>query len=212
MGKDGEVSATIAGFNVAPDRSVAEIFIAYPGETGFCGGFWSPLMVFFDDQIPTFNNVSSFPLNPGGKTYWPDKNSPGFFLGFDRDKNGKIDKKDELFGNNNQFENGFEALKELDTNKDGVIDAKDKDFKRLVLWNDKNGDGVSQKSEMTKARLKLTKIDLNYADTHRTNGPNAEIRQRSKFYYTDAKGKEKTGIVYDVWIAPYTPPSLADSK
>ncbi|UYL08330.1 EF-hand domain-containing protein [Bdellovibrio sp. SKB1291214] len=212
MGKDGDISATIAGFNVSPDRSLAEIFISFPGETGFCGGYWSPLMVFFDDKLPKFDNVSSFPLNPDGKTYWPNKNGPGFFLSLDRDKNGKIDKKDELFGNTAQFDNGFDALKELDTNKDGIIDAKDKDFKNLVLWNDKNGDGISQKTEMTRARLKLDKIELNYENIHQTVGANAELRQRSKFHYTDAQGKKKTGIVYDVWISPYIAPSLAATK
>ncbi|WP_413294181.1 EF-hand domain-containing protein [Bdellovibrio sp. HCB185ZH] len=212
MGKDGTVTATIGGFNVSPDRSTVEIFISFPGETGFCGGYWSPLMVFFDDNLPTFENVSSFPLNPGGKIYWPNANHPGFFLAIDRDKNGLIDKKDELFGDNNTAINGFESLKKFDSNKDGVIDAKDKAFKRLVLWKDINGDGVSQKGEMTKAALKLDKISLNYENYEEARGKNAEIRQRAKFWYTDAKGKKKTGNVYDIWFAPYIQTNLADSK
>ncbi|MEK2690512.1 EF-hand domain-containing protein [Bdellovibrio sp. GT3] len=212
MGQDGLVSATIGGLNVSPDRSIVEIFISYPGETGFCGGFWSPLMVFFDDKLPIFDNVSDFPLNPGGKVFWPRANSPGFFLALDRDKNGIIDKKDELFGDNNSDVNGFEALKKLDTNKDGVIDSRDQDFKRLVLWNDKNGDGVSQSSEMKKASLKLNKISLNYTQFFENRGKNAEIRERSKFWYTDAKGKTRKGNVYDIWFAPYIQTNLAGGK
>lgn len=211
MGKEGAVSATIGGVNVSPDRSLVEIFVGYPGETGFCGGYWSPLMVFFDDQLPGFNNVSDFPLNPGGKVYWPEANHPGFFLAMDRDKNGLVDKKDELFGDNNTAINGFESLRKLDTNKDGVIDSRDKDFKRLVLWNDKNGDGISQKSELTKAHLKLTKISLKYTQNFETRG-HAEIRERAKFWYTDAKGKTKTGNIYDVWLQPYINTSVADTK
>ncbi|WP_413578455.1 EF-hand domain-containing protein [Bdellovibrio sp. HCB290] len=212
MGKDGDVTATIGGFNVSPDRSIAEIFISFPGETGFCGGYWSPLMVFFDDKLPVFENVSDFPLNPGGKVYWPNANSPGFFLAMDRDKNGRIDQKDELFGDNSTDVNGFESLRKLDTNKDGVINAKDKKFKHLVLWNDKNGDGISQTSEMTKASLKLTKISLKYEKNFESRGKNAEIRERSKFWYTDAKGKTRTGNIYDIWFAPYIQTNLADTK
>ncbi len=211
MGKDGDITATFGGFNVAPDRSLVEIFISFPGETGFCGGFWSPLMVFFDDKMPSFNTVSDFPLNPGGKVYWPDANSPGFFLAMDRDKNGIIDKKEELFGDNGTALNGFEALKKLDSNHDGVIDSKDKDFGKLVLWNDKNGDGISQPHELTKAKLKLTKISLKYRVSAESLG-NAEIRERAKFWYTDAKGRGKTGNIYDVWLAPFIPTTLAGAK
>ncbi|WP_413557364.1 EF-hand domain-containing protein [Bdellovibrio sp. HCB209] len=211
MGKDGEITATFGGFNVSPDRSLVELFISFPGETGFCGGFWSPLMVFFDEKLPTFNTISDFPLNPAGKTYWPDANSPGYFLAIDHDKNGKIDKKDELFGNNNSAKNGFEALRQFDTNKDGVIDAKDKDFGKLVLWNDKNGDGVSQPDELVKAKNKLTKISLKYTVTAESRGK-AEIRERAKFSYKDSKGKTKTGNIYDIWLAPYVPTTLAETK
>lgn len=211
MGKDGDITATFGGFNVSPDRSLVELFISFPGETGFCGGFWSPLMVFFDEKIPTFNAVSDFPLNPGGKTYWPDANSPGYFLAIDRNKNGKIDQKDELFGNNNSAANGFEALKEFDSNHDGVIDAKDKDFHKLVLWNDKDADGVSQSKEITKAKLKLTKISLKYRVSAESLGK-AEIRERAKFWYTDEKGKSRAGNIYDIWLAPYVPTKLADTK
>ncbi|QLY26991.1 EF-hand domain-containing protein [Bdellovibrio sp. KM01] len=211
MGKDGDITATFGGFNVAPDRSLVELFISFPGETGFCGGFWSPLMVFFDDKLPKFNTLSDFPLNPGGKVYWPDAKSPGFFLAMDRDRNGKIDQKDELFGDNNSAINGFEALKKLDTNHDGLIDAKDKDFKRLVLWNDKNADGISQSKELTDAGLKLSKISLKYRMSAESLG-NAEIRERAKFWYTDAKGKQRSGNIYDIWLAPHIPTQLAESK
>lgn len=211
MGKDGDVTATFGGFNVAPDRSLVELFISFPGETGFCGGFWSPLMVFFDEKLPKFNTVSDFPLNPGGQVYWPDANSSGFFLAMDRDQNGKIDQKDELFGDNRTEINGFEALKKLDTNHDGVIDSKDKDFKKLVLWNDKNADGISEARELTKAGLKLTKISLKYRVSAESLG-NAEIRERAKFWYTDAKGKKRTGNIYDIWLAPHIPTQIAETK
>jgi hypothetical protein len=39
-------------------------------------------------------------------------------------------------------------LAALDKNSDGKVDAKDPVYKKLVVWQDSNGDGVSQKSEL----------------------------------------------------------------
>lgn len=66
-----------------------------------------------------------------------------------RDINGndKIESGRELFGsetlleNGSKAANGFEALKELDTNADGVIDANDMAFSELRIWKDADGNG-----------------------------------------------------------------------
>ncbi|MGZ3747003.1 MAG: hypothetical protein ACXWRE_06540 [Pseudobdellovibrionaceae bacterium] len=91
----------------------------------------------------------------------------------------------------------------MDSNNDGVIDAKDKEFKNLVLWKDKNGDGVSQPEELIKLSEKVIKISLKYSkDTVQPLGKNAEERERSFFWYRDGKGKIKKGAIIDIWIAP----------
>lgn len=202
MGKDGPISASFGGVAVSSDRSNVEINVSFPGQTGFCGGYWSPLMVFFDDARPRFDNSSSFPLNPTGKTMWPEANSPGWFVAVDRNKTGMIEEKNELFGDNASVENGFEILKQFDSNKDGVVDKKDKDFHKLVLWRDLNGDGISQKSEMMKLSKKITKISLDYKKgVLEPIGRYAEARERAKFWYKE-NGKTKTGDIIDVWLAP----------
>lgn len=202
MGKDGAITASFGGISVSADKSVVDINVSFPGETGFCGGYWSPLMVFFDDQRPTFNNMSDFPLNPVGKTHWPEANAPGWFVALDRDKSGKIDQKDELFGDNASEVNGFEVLRAFDSNKDGVIDHRDKDFKKLVMWQDKNGDGISQKEEMIALHSKVTKISLKYEKGVVTPiGAYAEARERADFWYKDGK-KIKKGKIVDIWLAP----------
>ncbi|UOF01819.1 EF-hand domain-containing protein [Bdellovibrio reynosensis] len=202
MGKSGPVSASFGGISVASDKTSIEVNVAFPGQTGFCGGYWSPLMVFFDDSRPRFDNSSDFPLNPMNKTMWPEANAPGWFVAYDRDKSGLIDKKEELFGDTVSTENGFEVLKKLDSNKDGFIDKKDKTFKKLVLWNDKNGDGISQKEEMLKLAEKVMKISLDYEKGVITPmGHYAEARERSKFWYKD-NGKVKTGDIVDIWLSP----------
>ncbi|MDG0816356.1 EF-hand domain-containing protein [Bdellovibrio svalbardensis] len=206
MGKNGTLTASIGGLSVSSDKTNLEINVSFPGQTGFCGGYWSPLMVFFDDTRPTFTNVSDFPMYPGAKTSWPEANSPGWFLAID-DGSGKITKKEQLFGDKEGGPaNGFEALKELDSNKDGVIDKKDKEFKKLVLWRDANGDGVSQKEEIVKMSSKIIKISLKYNnDILRPLGSYAQERQRSKFWYKDAKGKTKKGDIIDIWLSPAQP-------
>lgn len=202
MGKNGALSASLGGMSVSADKSNIELNVSFPGQTGFCGSYWSPLMVFFDDARPKFTNVSDFPLNPIGKTMWPEANSPGWFVAVDKDQNDLIDQRIELFGDGEGHKNGFEALRAFDSNKDGVIDHRDKDFKKLVLWQDKNGDGISQADEIIPLHSKVTKISLNYEkDVVRPLGKYAEARERSKFWYKE-NGKIKKGDIIDIWLAP----------
>ena len=210
MGKDGVVAASLGGLNVSSDKTAIDVYVAFPGQTGFCGGYWSPLMLFFDEARPKFDNVSSFPLSPTGKTSWPEAGHVGYFLALDRDGSGAIDKKNELFGDGVNEKNGFEVLKKLDSNKDGVIDKKDKEFKNLVLWNDKNGDGISQKDELIKLSDKVESISLKYEKGNLIPiGKYAEQRERSKFFYKE-NGKKKEGQIVDIWLSPAESEKVTD--
>ncbi len=68
------------------------------------------------------------------------------WLAIDSNENGKIDGVGELFGSDGT--GGFAALAALDTNADGKIDAQDAAYSQLVVWQDKNSDGVSQAGEL----------------------------------------------------------------
>lgn len=208
MGNDGVISASIGNITKASDNSVIDFKVAFPGQTGFCGGYYSPLMVFFDEARPLFNNAVSFPLNPSGRTMWQDQNAPGFFLALDKNGSKSITQKDQLFGGSEDAPdaagaNGFEALKLLDSNKDGKIDSKDKLFKKLVLWQDVNGNGISEKEEVFSLRQKgIYAIDLAYSSGNiRPLGKNAEEREKSKFHYIDKDGAKKSGEIIDIWLA-----------
>ncbi len=159
-------------------------------------------MVFFDKKRPQYTSVVKFPLNPSGTTMWPEKGAPGAFIAFDRNGDKTISTADELFGNEEKkFENGFEALKEFDSNKDGVIDENDKDFAKLLLWFDKNGNGRVQKGELVPLKSKIKSISLNYDNSAlNTMGARAEVRERSSFIFIK-EGQEKTGVVEDLWFA-----------
>ncbi len=72
----------------------------------------------------------------------------------DLNGNGIIDNGSELFGDSTQLlngamaNNGFEALRDLDSNQDGIIDADDAAFNELKIWRDLNQDGISQADEL----------------------------------------------------------------
>ena len=66
----------------------------------------------------------------------------------DINENGQIDNGSELFGdqtilsNGEKAANGFEALADLDSNRDGVFDGDDEAFGEIKVWQDFNQNGV----------------------------------------------------------------------
>lgn len=68
------------------------------------------------------------------KTGWISKEEG--ILAIDKNGNGKIDNQNEMFGSTSAT--GFEELKSIDSNNDGVIDAKDSDFDKIRVWQDLN--------------------------------------------------------------------------
>ncbi|MEZ4751739.1 MAG: hypothetical protein R3B54_14255 [Bdellovibrionota bacterium] len=167
-----------------------------------CNAIKSPLMLFFDKRRPAFRGEVVFQMDTiKDRTYWVEKDAPGYFLALDRNKDGKINDGYELFGNVEES-NGFEALKELDSNKDNLIDSQDEKFSELLLWQDKNSNGISEKNELQPLSAKrVQSISLNY-DSNRFlyYGGRARARQWAYFEFTDAKGNGKKGEVIDIWF------------
>jgi len=98
---------------------------------------------------------------------WTDPKAGTGFLAFDRNGNGVIDNGAELFGSvtpksldveTARSANGFDALAALESSTygasvvDGVIDSADAAFNRLLIWMDRNHDGVSQPEELVLAK------------------------------------------------------------
>lgn len=197
--------------------SVLNYHASFPGEAGYCGGYYSPLMLFFDEDKPKFTGITDFPLNPSGlPSYWPEALSPGYFLAMDRNSDGQITSGEELFGNNLDPENnGFNALAELDSQKDGVINKFDSQFNDLLLWKDSNADGISQPEELSSlSDHNVEFLSLRYNDLHYQGfGSRAEFRERAMFSYRDSKGRQKSGELIDVWFSASDDdsiPALAD--
>ncbi len=104
---------------------------------------------------------------------WTKADSDVTFLALDRNGNGRIDSGRELFGNHTLpgSPNGFEALANtVDTNRDGGVDRDDPLFAELLLWPDRNHNGVSEPDELTPASDVLEVIGLGYTVTPRRDG------------------------------------------
>lgn len=72
----------------------------------------------------------------------------------DINNNGVINNGSEIFGDRTLKQNGelathgFDALQDLDDNKDGIINHQDIAFNTLKIWQDYNKDGISQADEL----------------------------------------------------------------
>lgn len=177
---------------------------SFPGENGYCGGYFSPLALKFDgDELPEVENSSRFPLfdNRGHKISWPTFKKEVYLLGLDKNGNGVIDNGSELFGDINNFPDGFKNLMFYDSNKDGVIDEKDPVFEQLRLWRDKNHDGKSTKSEVkTLKQMGVSSISLQYENTTNNLNENAKVIGPGEFTFKTKKGEVKKGRVWDIFL------------
>jgi hypothetical protein len=132
-------------------------------------GFATPIMLNLRNNSTNYGLTSPadgvrFDMNGSGDAEpkaWTAPDSEVAFLVLDRNQNGRVDSGAELFGNatpmrNGQLaSNGFEALIDLDGGRDqsdGRIDASDPVYGRLLLWVDRNHNGVSEPSELQTLR------------------------------------------------------------
>ena len=99
----------------------------------------------------------NFDINADGipnRITWTARDSAMAFLAIDRNGDGVIDRGSELFGNwstlasGARASNGFDALRELDTNSDGLVNSLDRAWGGLLLWTDADHDGVSRPVEL----------------------------------------------------------------
>jgi hypothetical protein len=157
-----------------------------------------------------------FDLNGDGipdRVAWTRPDSDDAFLAIDRNQNGRIDDGSELFGNHTPVygdrtdvtsANGFEALKFAEgpswgaSYAEGRISSRDAIFSRLLLWHDRNHNGISEPDELTPAgRAGVQWIGTDYSTKKRVDKFGNEFRQKGEIGWADGA----TEPVYDIWFA-----------
>jgi Ca2+-binding RTX toxin-like protein len=145
-----------------------------------------------------------FDLNGDGfatRTAW--LSSDDGFLALDRNEDGTINDINELFGSSERT--GYEELTDLDSNSDGVIDAHDARFADLDIWQDLNGDGISQADELRSlSDVGIASISLDHEQFSVQAEVDAQIASQGTFQWyagTDVAAGGTTGIAAEVLFA-----------
>lgn len=130
-------------------------------------------------KLTSVENGVLFDINGDGRVEqiaWTEPDSDIAFLALDRDGDGKISSGKELFGNHTSpnSRNGFDALLEMTMATNGGIlrgSVTDLDpiFSRLLLWTDRNHNGVSEPEELRPAAELFAEIGLGYKPTTRVD-------------------------------------------
>jgi hypothetical protein len=154
-------------------------------------------------QTTSMQNGVSFDINNDGKvdqTAWVARGDG--LLVRDINKDGQINNGSELFGSATSLGNGktaadgYVAMKALDTNNDGVLDASDAAFGELSVWTDNNGNGMTDGNELTKlSDLGINSLSLNATKSSVNNNGNLIGLMGS---YTTTDGQMHT--MGDVWF------------
>lgn len=195
-----------------PDQDGYETYVC----TDSNGQTWScttPLVIAFDGEGSiAFEAVApGFVIDPSTGALagaWPTFATP--WLAFDRDLSGAIEDGSELFGSASRLSggrmarNGFEALAELDTDGDGVIDTLDAGFDRILLWSDRDGDGRSTPGELERAATAgVMGISVRARRQLSCDSARRCLGERAEFRWVDPAGVMRAGVVVDLYLPSF---------
>lgn len=148
------------------------------------------------------NSTGSFDLFNNGtavKSGWIS--SSDGFLAVDSNGNGKIDNISELFGGT-QAGQGFAKLATYDSNHDGVVDARDAHFADLRVWQDSNGNHVTDAGElMTLAQAGVESLTVTYNMLPALDESGNLHGERSSATLTGGQSVDMTDLYFNVSAA-----------
>ncbi|WP_297895960.1 polymorphic toxin type 44 domain-containing protein [uncultured Campylobacter sp.] len=159
---------------------------------------------------PAPNGGAYFDHNGDGVSHrssWISKED--VILAYDRNGNGNIDDGGELFGNFTQIKDkdgnqrlakdGYEALKEFDSNNDGLIDNKDDKFKDLKIWQDANSNGISDEGELKSLdELGIASLSLNHNEVNEDLGGGNTLSLKGSYIKTDGTAHSMGDLNFNV--------------
>ena len=125
-------------------------------------------------------------------------------MAMDLDGDGLINSGAELFGDRTVLADGsraldgWAALRAMDSNHDGVMDANDANFDKLLVWVDADGDGVSDAGELRSlADHNIVSIDLKADQTVLEQNGNV-VQAFSTYTTTDGVTHEVADVGFAV--------------
>ncbi|NRA61939.1 MAG: Ig-like domain-containing protein, partial [Psychrobium sp.] len=199
-------TAQVPGMSVQ-NLGWGHMFDKYPSWNNHNVRMNSPIVLDLDnDGIETLVNSEgvNFDIDADGdldKTGWI--NGDDGLLVRDINQDGIINDASELFGeemlklDGSKASDGFDALAQYDSNKDGVINENDELWEELLVWQDKNSDGITQEGELlTLAQADVSEISLSYSISTNTNNGNI-----LGLIGTYLNGAGETNELADVWFA-----------
>lgn len=143
-------------------------------------------------DFKTASNNAYFDFDNDGRlnaTGWV-KSDDGLLVR-DLNNDGLINNGSEIFGDRTVKQNGelathgFDALQDLDDNKDGIINHQDTAFNTLKVWQDYNKDGISQADELKSlSDLNIQSLTTQYQNTNQTT-KGGQLVQLGSFTKTD---------------------------
>lgn len=134
----------------------------------------------------------------GYSNAWQWINKKAAWLVYLNKETDKVENAHQLFGNasfNIKWKNGFEALKSLDNNNDGLISGIELD--KLYLWNDKNSNGICDHGELQSVyaagieSLSTNYISLSESNLQSTQGVKMKDGSHRNYYDWWAKSWPK---------------------
>jgi hypothetical protein len=147
---------------------------------------------------------------------WTRAESDDAFLVMDRNGNGRIDDGTELFGNHTPAyadnaapttADGFTALVFLEGpgygagSADLQLDALDAAYARLMLWTDRNHNGLSEPDELASvSSAGLAALSTEAKDSRRRDRYGNEFRLRAPVFWRTESGVLTPRYAYDVWL------------
>lgn len=152
-------------------------FPVFPGTLDGPGGD-TPLIVDLSGKrrIRLADAPRRFDIDGDGQTEridWLDGDSG--FIALDINNNGRIDSGRELFGSATVdqldfklYKQGFAALAAYDVDKNGVIDAHDPVYAKLLVWRDRNSNARTDAGELRPLMFHNI-VSLNVANARETS-------------------------------------------
>ena len=156
--KNEEISKNISKLKALPQGAVTPIIFTLENQVSISELLNPDLNVNFDLD------------GNGSAELWPWVKSTTGFLVWDPQAKGKITSGRQMFGSVTWwifFKNGYQALDSLDDNRDGQI--SDEELIGITTWFDKNGNGISEASEMIDLKT-LGVVSIGTKPTGETSG------------------------------------------